>query len=131
MKIDKADTQSVFQGPKEWFTGDVEVRLLFTAESPARTGAARVSFQPGARTAWHTHPLGQSLIITSGKGWVQKEGALVEEVQAGDVVWFEPGEKHWHGASPDQAMSHFAIQEEADGSSVSWMEHVTDREYER
>lgn len=131
MKIDKADTRSSFQGPKEWFTGNVAVQSLFAAEAPARTGAARVRFQPGARTAWHTHPLGQGLIITSGKGWVQREGEAVEEVQAGDVVWFEPGEKHWHGAAPDQEMSHIAVQEETDGSAVTWMEHVTESQYGR
>ncbi|HXF61628.1 MAG TPA: cupin domain-containing protein [Caldilineaceae bacterium] len=114
----------------EYFTGSVRVDPLFEAPDPARARGALVTFEPGARTAWHTHPLGQTLIVTSGCGWVQREGGPVEEVHPGDVVWFEPGEKHWHGATPTTAMTHIAIQEALDGKVVDWMEQVNDKEYQ-
>jgi len=129
MKIMRVGSQPSAKGPGEWFTGNVRVDYLFAAEEPARTAGANVTFEPGARTAWHTHPLGQTLIVTSGLGFVQREGGPREEIRPGDVVRFEPGEKHWHGASPDVAMSHIAIQESMNGSAVEWMEHVTDRQY--
>ena len=103
---------------------------LFSPPDPARVGMAHVTFEPGARTAWHTHPLGQTLIVTAGCGWVQREGGPVEEIRPGDVVWFPPGEKHWHGASPATAMTHIAVQESLDGKVVEWMEHVTDEQYQ-
>jgi quercetin dioxygenase-like cupin family protein len=107
----------------------VRIDLLFEAPEPARVRGARVTFEPGARTAWHTHPLGQTLIVTSGLGWAQREGEPIEEIQPGDVVWFAPNEKHWHGATPTKALTHIAIQEAFDGRVVDWMEHVTDKEY--
>ena len=113
----------------DWFTGTVWQDAVIDAPAPARIRAARVSFEPGARTAWHTHPLGQVLIVTAGLGLAQREGGPVEEIRPGDVVSFDPGEKHWHGASPDTAMTHIAIQEALDGKAVEWMEHVTDEEY--
>jgi len=116
-------------GPAEYFTGAVRVDPLFEAPEPARVRGAHVTFEPGARTAWHTHPLGQTLIVTSGLGWVQREGAPVEEIKPGDVVWFAPGEKHWHGATATTAMSHIAIQEALNGSPVDWMEKVSDEQY--
>ena len=130
MDITKATARTTERAPAETFTGDVFVDMLFTPEEPARTAGATVTFTPGARTAWHTHPLGQTLIITAGVGLVQTEGSPVETVRAGDVVWFPPGEKHWHGAAPEQSMTHIAIQEAQDGAMVEWMEHVTDDEYE-
>ena len=130
MDIKRVGTQASAKGPAEWFTGAVRVDPLFSAPDPARVGGASVTFEPGARTAWHTHPLGQTLIVTFGLGRVQREGGPVEEVRPGDVVWFEPGEKHWHGASPATAMTHVAIQEALDGKAVEWMEHVTDEEYQ-
>jgi quercetin dioxygenase-like cupin family protein len=117
------------KGPAEYFTGMVRVDPLFEAPEPARVRSAHVTFEPGARTAWHTHPLGQTLIVTSGLGWVQREGAPVEEIRPGDVVWFAPGEKHWHGAAATTAMSHIAIQEALNGSPVNWMEKVSDEQY--
>lgn len=129
MKITRIGTQSTVEGPAEWFTGKVRVDPLFAPESPARTGAASVTFSPGARTAWHTHPLGQQLIITAGLGYVQCEGGLIEVVRPGDVVWFPPEVKHWHGASATVGMTHIAIQEYQDGSPVTWMEPVTDEQY--
>jgi quercetin dioxygenase-like cupin family protein len=117
------------KGPAEYFTGMVRVDPLFEAPEPARVRSAHVTFEPGARTAWHTHPLGQTLIVTSGLGWVQREGAPVEEIRPGDVVWFAPGEKHWHGAAATTAMSHIAIQEALNGSPVDWMEKVSDEQY--
>lgn len=117
------------RGPADWFTGAVRLDPLFQSEAPARAAGARVTFEPGARTAWHTHPLGQTLIVTSGLGRVQREGGAIEEIRPGDVVWFEPGEKHWHGASPKVAMTHIAIQEAQDGKAVEWLEHVSDEEY--
>jgi len=129
MQIARVGTRPSQPGPEDWFTGRVRVDYLFQAPDPARGAGASVTFEPGARTAWHTHPLGQTLIVTSGVGRVRREGGPVEEVQPGDVVWFEPGEKHWHGASPTTAMSHIAIQEALDGEVVEWMEKVTDAEY--
>ncbi|WP_062305424.1 (R)-mandelonitrile lyase [Alicyclobacillus sendaiensis] len=131
MKIVRNRDRKPYAGPEATFTGRVSVTPAFNAEAPARVGAAVVRFEPGARTAWHTHPLGQMLIILEGVGWVQREGEPVQEVYPGDVVWFEPGERHWHGASPEHAMSHVAIQEALDGSPVQWLEHVTDEEYRR
>ncbi len=131
MEIRRAGSQPSGRGPAEWFTGTVRIDPLFTAPDPARVGAALVTFEPGARTAWHTHPLGQTLIVTAGCGWVQREGSPVEEIRPGDVVWFPSGEKHWHGASDSTAMSHIAIQERQDGSPVDWLEHVGEEEYRR
>src|SRR5580765_4783299 len=122
MEIKRAGTQASNKGPAEWFTGTVRIDPLFQAPEPASVQGAGVTFEPGARTAWHTHPLGQTLIVTAGVGWVQRQGGLVEEVQPGDVVWFPPGEKHRHGASATTAMSHIAIQEALDGKVVDWME---------
>jgi quercetin dioxygenase-like cupin family protein len=131
MKITRSGTQPSQRGPAEWFTGSVRVDPLFQATDPSRTAGAQVTFEPGARSAWHTHPLGQILIITSGVGRVQPWGGPVEEIRAGDVVWTPPGVKHWHGASPNTAMSHIAIQEHLDGKVVEWMEKVTDEQYGR
>lgn len=117
------------KGPAEYFTGSVRIDPLFNPPEPARIATALVTFEPGARTAWHTHPLGQTLIVTAGLGWVQREGGPIEEIRAGDVVWFPPGEKHWHGATATTAMSHVALQEKLNGSPVDWLEHVTDEEY--
>jgi quercetin dioxygenase-like cupin family protein len=131
MDIKRVGSQASGKGPAEWFTGTVRVDPLFSAPNPARVGGASVTFEPGARTAWHTHPLGQTLIVVSGLGWVQREAGPVEEIRPGDVVWFPPGEKHWHGASATMAMTHIAIQEAANGKAVEWMEHVTDEQYRR
>ena len=117
------------KGPAEWFTGDVAIDPLFEAPEPARVRGASVTFEPGARTAWHTHPLGQTLIVTSGLGWAQRWGGPIEEIRPGDVIWFPPGEKHWHGATPSTAMTHIAIQEALNGKVVDWMEQVSDEEY--
>jgi quercetin dioxygenase-like cupin family protein len=127
--ITRVGTQPSSKGPAEWFTGAVRIDPLVKATAPARAAGASVTFEPGARTAWHTHPLGQTLIITAGCGRVQREGGPVEEVRPGDVVWFPPGEKHWHGAAPTTGMTHIAIQEVLDGKVVDWMEHVTDEQY--
>ena len=129
MRVTRCGSQPSTTGRAEWFTGTVRVDPLFPVEAPARAGGNAVTFEPGARTAWHTHPLGQVLIITFGLGWVQRYGGAVEEVRAGDVVRFEPGEKHWHGASPTTAMQHIAIQESLDGKAVDWLDKVTDAEY--
>jgi quercetin dioxygenase-like cupin family protein len=129
MNIHRAGSRPSGQGPKEYFTGTVRIDPLFDAPDPARIRSATVTFESGARTAWHTHPLGQTLIIISGLGRVQREGGPIEEVRPGDVVWFPPGEKHWHGASPATAMSHIAIAEALKGSAVDWMEKVTDEQY--
>jgi quercetin dioxygenase-like cupin family protein len=131
MEIKRAGSEPSGTGPAEWFTGRVRLDPLFSAPDPARMAAALVTFEPGARTAWHTHPLGQTVIVTSGLGWAQREGGPVEEIRPGDVVWFPPGEKHWHGASPATAMSHIAIQERLDGKAVAWLEQVTDAQYRR
>jgi quercetin dioxygenase-like cupin family protein len=131
MQITKVGTQSSQKGPEEWFTGNVRIDPLFGANDERRGAAALVTFEPGARTAWHTHPLGQTLIIISGFGWVQKEGAAIEEIRPGDVVWFEPNEKHWHGATASTGMSHIAIQENLNGKMVDWMEKVSDDQYSK
>lgn len=129
MEIFRAGRTASRPGPSDWFTGRVRIDALFNAAAPDRVQGAHVTFEPGARTAWHTHPLGQTLLVTSGLGRVQRAGGPVEEVRPGDVVWFEPGEKHWHGASPDTAMTHIAVQEVRDGRTVDWLEHVTDAQY--
>ena len=131
MKIQRAGSQPSGPGPAEWFTGRVRIDPLFPVEAPSAMAGNLVTFEPGARTAWHTHPLGQTLIVTQGLGWVQREGGPREEVRPGDVVRFAPGEKHWHGASASAGMSHIAIQEAHEGSPVTWMEQVTDDQYGR
>ena len=130
MNIQRIGTQSSSVGPTEWFTGAVRIDPLFRAPDPARVGGASVTFEPGARTAWHTHPLGQTLIVTFGCGRVQRWGGLIEDIRPGDVVWFAPGEKHWHGAGPTTAMTHVAIQEQFDGTAVEWLERVSDEQYQ-
>ncbi|WP_413670681.1 cupin domain-containing protein [Mucilaginibacter sp. Mucisp86] len=129
MEITRLGTKPSAKGPADWFTGAVRIDPLFDANEARRGVSATVTFEPGARTAWHTHPLGQTLIIVSGLGWVQREGGPVQEVRPGDVVWFEPNEKHWHGASAANGMSHIAIQENLNGKVVDWLEHVTDDQY--
>lgn len=129
MEIKRAGSQISSKGPNDWFTGSVRIDPLFSVQDPARAAGNAVTFEPGARTAWHTHPLGQVLIVTAGCGRVQREGGPVEEIRPGDVVRFEPAEKHWHGAAPKTAMTHIAIQESLDGKAVDWMEKVTDEEY--
>ena len=129
MDIKRIGSEPSVKGPSDWFTGSVRIDPLFQAPDPALVQGAIVTFEPGARTAWHTHPLGQTLIVTAGCGWVQHEGGTVEEVRPGDVVWFPPGEKHWHGASPTTAMTHIAIQERLNGQVVTWMEQVTEKQY--
>ena len=129
MNITRIGSQPSAKGPADWFTGVVRIDAPFQRSSPARISGATVSFEPGARTAWHTHPLGQTLIVTFGCGRVQREGGPIEEIRAGDLVWFEPGERHWHGASPTTAMTHIAIAEMLDGKVVDWMEHVSDGQY--
>lgn len=131
MDIKRSGSQPSGKGPAEYFTGTVRIDPLNSPPEPSRVSMAQVTFEPGARTAWHTHPLGQTLIVTAGLGWVQREGGPVEEIRPGDVVWFAPEEKHWHGASPATAMSHIAIQEKQNGSPATWMEHVTDDQYRR
>jgi quercetin dioxygenase-like cupin family protein len=130
MDITRNGSRPSSKGPAEWFTGTVRIDPLFDAPAPARAGGASVTFEPGARTAWHTHPLGQTLIVTAGLGRVQRAGGPVEEIRPGDVVWFAPGEKHWHGASPTTAMTHIAIQEKLEGKAVDWLEHVSDQDYQ-
>jgi quercetin dioxygenase-like cupin family protein len=129
MEIKRSGSQPSGKGSAEWFSGTVRVDPLFQAADPARAAGASVTFEPGARTAWHTHPLGQTLIVTAGCGRAQREGGLIEEIRPGDVIWFEPGEKHWHGASPTTAMTHIAIHEKLDGKTVEWMEKVSDEQY--
>ncbi|CAH2409283.1 (R)-mandelonitrile lyase [Mesorhizobium escarrei] len=129
MKITRVGSQPSGPGPADYFTGTVRIDPLFQAPEPARVGGASVTFEPGARTAWHTHPLGQTLIVTAGLGWVQREGAPIEEIRPGDVVWIPPGVKHWHGASATTAMTHLAIQESLDGKPVEWLEKVSDEQY--
>ena len=129
MKISENGSRAFINGPEEYFTGTVVFDMMFTPTSPARASGATVTFFSCARTAWHTHPFGQTLVVVSGFGRVQREGGPIEEIRPGDVVCFEPGEKHWHGAAPTAAMSHVAIQEELDGSSAHWMEKVTDEQY--
>ncbi len=129
MEIKRNGSPASGKGPADWFTGTVRIDSPFQTDAPARVGGAIVTFEPGARTAWHTHPLGQTLIVTAGCGRVQREGGSVEEIRPGDIVWFPPGEKHWHGAAPTTAMTHIAIAERLDGKSVDWMEHVSDEQY--
>jgi quercetin dioxygenase-like cupin family protein len=129
MDIIRNGSQPSAKGPADYFTGTVRLDAPFKATDPARVGGATVSFEPGARTAWHTHPLGQTLIVTFGIGRVQREGGQVREIRAGDIVWFAPGEKHWHGAAPDCAMTHIAIAEAQDGKVVDWLEKVSDADY--
>lgn len=143
MEIKRAGSQPSIKGPSEWFTGNVRIDPLFQSPDAApgahtdlqgvvlapRVQGASVTFEPGARTAWHTHPLGQTLIVTAGSGWAQREGGPVEEIRPGDVVWFLPGEKHWHGATSTTGMTHIAVQESLNGKVVEWMEHVTDQQY--
>ena len=129
MDIKRSGAEASRKGPAEWFTGAVRIDALAQAPAPARVSAASVTFEPGARTAWHTHPLGQTLIVTFGRGWAQRDGGLIEEIRPGDVVWFPPGEKHWHGATATTAMTHIAIQEALDGKAVEWLEKVGDTQY--
>ncbi|MGN6292293.1 MAG: (R)-mandelonitrile lyase [Chitinophagaceae bacterium] len=131
MNIIKNGAQSSIKGNEDWFTGSVRIDPLFAKQATTRAAGTLVSFEPGARTAWHTHPAGQTLIVVSGLGWIQKEGEDIQEIQPGDVVYFEPNEKHWHGASANKAMSHIAIQEEVNGEVVRWMEKVSDEQYKR
>ncbi len=129
MEIKRVGSQASATGRPEWFTGTVRIDPLFQAPDPALVQGASVTFEPGARTAWHTHPLGQTLIVTAGSGRAQRDGGPVEEIRPGDVVWFPPGEKHWHGAAATTAMTHIAIQEKLEGKVVEWLEHVTDEQY--
>ena len=129
MEIKRVGSQASTNGPNEYFTGTVRIDPLVQASAPARVAAAAVTFEPSARTAWHTHPLGQTLIVTAGFGRVQRWGGPMEEIRPGDVVWVPPGEKHWHGASPATALTHIALQEQLDGKAVEWMEHVSDGQY--
>ena len=129
MDIKRSGSHLSAEGPAEYFTGMVRVDPLFQAPHPGRAMGASVTFEPGARTAWHTHPLGQTLIVISGLGWAQCWDGPIEEIRSGDVVWFPPGEKHWHGATPSTAMTHIAIQEALEGETVDWMEHVIDEQY--
>jgi quercetin dioxygenase-like cupin family protein len=130
MEIKKVGSQGSSKGPADWFTGTVRIDPLFQADHPARASGASVTFEPGARTAWHTHPLGQTLIVTAGCGWVQREGGPIEEIHPGDVICFPPNEKHWHGATAITAMTHVAIQEALNGKVVDWMERVSDEQYQ-
>lgn len=129
MDIKRNGTQPSARGPADHFTGTVRIDAPFRGSGPARVGGATVTFEPGARTAWHTHPLGQTLVVTSGRGWAQREGGPAEQILPGDIVWFEPGEKHWHGATATTAMTHIAIAEALDGKVVEWLEHVGDGQY--
>jgi quercetin dioxygenase-like cupin family protein len=129
MEIKRSGSQPSGKGPAEYFTGNVSIDSLFQAPAPARVASAIVTFEPGARTAWHTHPLGQRLMVTAGSGRAQRWGGPIEEIRPGDVVWIPPGEKHWHGASPTMAMTHIAIQEQLDGKTADWMERVSDEQY--
>ncbi|MEO5814615.1 MAG: cupin domain-containing protein [Gemmatimonadaceae bacterium] len=131
MDVKRAGSRPSVKGPADWFSGTVRIDPFVDAQAPAHAGAGAVTFEPGARTAWHTHPLGQILIVTFGRGLVQREGGTIEEIRPGDAVWFPPGEKHWHGASPENAMQHIAITESLDGKAVDWLEHVTDAQYAR
>jgi quercetin dioxygenase-like cupin family protein len=129
MEIRRIGTRASSKGPSDWFTGTVRIDPLFQAPAPARVQGVSVTFEPGARTAWHTHPLGQTLIVTAGCGWVQRDGEPVEEIRPGDVIWFPPSEKHWHGATATTAMTHIAIQEQVDSKAVDWMEKVSEEQY--
>lgn len=130
MEILRAGTRASAKGPAAWFTGTVRIDPLFNPFDAERVQGAQVTFEPGARTAWHTHPLGQTLIVVSGLGRAQRDGGPVEEIRPGDIVWFAPGERHWHGAAPDVAMTHIALQEVKNGKVVDWLEQVTDDEYD-
>src|SRR6476620_1137660 len=130
MEIKRNGSQASAKGPTDWFSGTVRIDPLFQAASPANGRGAMVKFEPAASTAWHTHPLGQTLIVISGCGRAQSSGGKIEEIRPGDVVWFPPGEKHWHGAAPNTAMTHIAIQEALDGKVVEWMEKVSDEQYQ-
>jgi quercetin dioxygenase-like cupin family protein len=129
MEIKRVGTQASTKGPSDWFTGSVRIDPLFQAPDPALVQGASVTFEPGARTAWHTHPLGQTPIVVAGRGWAQREGGPAEEIHPGDVVWFSPGEKHWHGATTTTGMTHIAVQEKLDEKVVVWLEHVSDQQY--
>jgi quercetin dioxygenase-like cupin family protein len=129
MEIQRNGSQPSNKGPADYFTGTVRVDPLFAAPDPARVTGAYVTFEPGARTAWHTHPLGQTLVVTAGCGRAQRWGGPIEEIRPGDVIWFAPGEKHWHGAARTTAMTHIAIQEKLDGKTVDWLEHVSEEQY--
>ncbi|MES1937770.1 (R)-mandelonitrile lyase [Salinisphaera hydrothermalis] len=130
MDISRNGTRPSNPGPEDYFTGTVRIDPLFSAPAPARAAGASVTFEPKARTAWHTHPYGQTLIVTSGCGRVQREDGPIETIHSGDVIWFPPGERHWHGAGPDTAMTHIAIQEKGEDGPVTWLEKVTDAQYE-
>lgn len=130
MQIQRSGAKPSGKGPADYFTGTVRIDPLFSPPDPARVSGALVTFEPGARTAWHSHPLGQTLIVTSGLGWIQREGGAIEEIRPGDVIWFEPGEKHWHGATSTTAMSHIAVQEKLNGSPVDWLEQGTDAQFQ-
>jgi quercetin dioxygenase-like cupin family protein len=130
MEIKRSGTRPGSKGPADWFTGTVAIDPLFDAPDPARVAGVSVTFEPGARTAWHVHPLGQTLVVTSGRGWAQRWGGPREEIRPGDVIWFSPGEKHWHGATATTPMTHIAIHEKLDGKAVEWMEKVTDEQYQ-
>ena len=130
MEIKRNGSQPSSKGPAEWFTGNVRIEPLNQAPTPARVSISNVTFEPGARTAWHSHPLGQTLVVTAGSGRVQNWGGSMEEIKPGDVVWCSPGEKHWHGAAPTTAMTHISIVEQLDGKSADWMEHVSDEQYQ-
>lgn len=129
VKIQRSGTQPSRPGPEEYFTGKVRIDAPFAGSEPARVGGATVTFEPGARTAWHTHPLGQTLIVTQGRGWIQVWGEAIQEMNQGDIVWIPEDVKHWHGATPDTAMTHIAIAESLNGSPVDWMEKVSDAQY--
>src|ERR1700753_252500 len=129
MDITRAGTQPSGKGPADWFTGAVRIDPLFQAPDPALVVGASVTFEPGARTAWHTHPLGQTLIVTSGRGLAQRWDGPIEEIRPGDVIWFAPGEKHWHAAAPATAVTHIAVQEQLNGKPVDWLEQVSDEQY--
>jgi len=129
MEIKRSGSQSSSNGPTDYFTGTVRIESLIEAPEPARVRVARVTFEPGARTAWHSHPFGQTLIVTVGLGWAQRWDGPIEEIQPGDVIWFAPGEKHWHGATSKTAMTHIAIQEALNGKAADWLEKVTDEQY--
>jgi quercetin dioxygenase-like cupin family protein len=129
MEIKRIGSRPSGKGPTDWFTGAVRIDPLFEVLEPGRMACASVTFEPGARTAWHTHPLGQTLIVTAGCGWAQRQGGPIEEIRPGDVVFFAPGEKHWHGAASTTGMTHIAIQEKLNGKVVEWMEHVSDDQY--
>ena len=131
MDIQRSGSRPSGKGPQEWFTGTVRIDPLFAAPEPARVSGASVTFEPGARTAWHTHPLGQTLIVTAGCGLAQRWGGPMEQIRPGDVIWFPPGEKHWHGATATTAMTHTAVQEQLGGSPVDWMEKVSDEHYQQ